>query len=250
MRSLSIAETFYSLQGEGRTVGVPAFFVRLAGCNLMCGGAGTEKDGHLHDGATWRCDTIEVWLKGKAVPHAELLDDLENRFGFLQRLSEGAHLVFTGGEPLLQQDRIVDFLFFLEKNHGLRPVVEVETNATVMPLSELDARVHFWNTSPKLHNSGMPDIARRRPEVLRWFAANPRTMSKFVVSDIADWDEIRRDFLEPDLVDPKHLVLMPAVDRRSDIPVTYLAVAQLCIREGVRMGVRLHVEIWDRLTGV
>jgi 7-carboxy-7-deazaguanine synthase len=229
---------------------VPAFFVRLAGCNLMCGGAGTEKDGLLHDGATWRCDTIEVWLKGRAVPHGELIEDLDRRLGFLQRLSAGAHLVVTGGEPLLQQERIVDFLEFLEKNHGIRPVVEVETNATVLPSAALDARVHFWNTSPKLSNSGMSDAARRKPAVLRWFAANPRTMSKFVVSGPDDWEEIRRDFLETGLVDPRHIVLMPAVDRRSDIPGAYLSVAEICIREGMRMGVRLHVEIWDRLTGV
>ena len=36
--SLPIAESFYSIQGEGMTTGYPAVFVRLAGCNLMCGG--------------------------------------------------------------------------------------------------------------------------------------------------------------------------------------------------------------------
>ena len=63
--TLPIAETFYSIQGEGITTGYPSVFVRLAGCNLMCGGQGTQFDGELHDGATWRCDTIEVWMKGK-----------------------------------------------------------------------------------------------------------------------------------------------------------------------------------------
>ena len=34
---LKVSEIFYSVQGEGITTGVPAVFVRLSGCNLMCG---------------------------------------------------------------------------------------------------------------------------------------------------------------------------------------------------------------------
>jgi organic radical activating enzyme len=33
---LALAETFYSIQGEGTWTGTPAVFVRLAGCNLNC----------------------------------------------------------------------------------------------------------------------------------------------------------------------------------------------------------------------
>ena len=50
---IKIAEHFYSIQGEGRTAGYPAIFIRLSGCNLLCGGAGTQTDGKLHNGATW-----------------------------------------------------------------------------------------------------------------------------------------------------------------------------------------------------
>ena len=61
--SLNISEQFYSIQGEGRTVGVPALFLRLQGCNLTCGGKKTVLTGNKQDGASWRCDTIEVWTK-------------------------------------------------------------------------------------------------------------------------------------------------------------------------------------------
>lgn len=60
-QEIAISEDFYSIQGEGITMGMPSLFVRLGGCNLLCGGAGTQKDKMLHNGATWRCDSIEEW---------------------------------------------------------------------------------------------------------------------------------------------------------------------------------------------
>jgi 7-carboxy-7-deazaguanine synthase len=247
---LAVAEYFYSLQGEGRTMGIPAIFVRLAGCNLMCGGQGTEKDGKLHDGATWRCDTIEVWLEGKTQSFENLTDTLIETLDFVQRLQAGVHLVITGGEPLLQQDRLLHWLEWLEQQYKLRPTIEVETNATIIPLPDLDARVSYWNTSPKLQNSGMPEASRVFEPVLHWFAQNPKTMSKFVIGSESDWCEINRDFIQTGLIDRKQIVLMAAADSRESLMRTNKQVADICIRESVRMCTRLHVEIWDRLTGV
>jgi organic radical activating enzyme len=248
---LAVSEYFYSLQGEGRTVGTPAVFLRLAGCNLMCGGSGTERDGLLHNGATWRCDTIEVWMKGQSVSYAELSASMEARVGALTRLRAGAHLVITGGEPLIQEQELIGLLDFWESEWGLVPIIEVETNACYLPTAEFDQHVHYWNTSPKLSNSGMTEEKRLIPEVLRWFAAQyPRTMSKFVVSAPEDWDEIKRDFLDTALVRREALLLMPAASSRQELQDSRKWLADLCIREQVRMGTRLHVEIWDRLTGV
>ena len=41
---LRYSEVFYSIQGEGRFVGVPSIFLRVFGCNFECRGFGQERD--------------------------------------------------------------------------------------------------------------------------------------------------------------------------------------------------------------
>jgi organic radical activating enzyme len=247
---IAVSEYFYSLQGEGRTMGIPAIFLRLTGCNLMCGGYGVEKDGILRDGASWVCDTIAVWIKGTTYSFEELLDLLNEKINFIQRLNEGVHLVITGGEPLLQQGRIVSFLEYLEQNHACKPILEIETNATIVPSVELDSRVHYWNTSPKLKNSGMPEKERIKAEALSFFYENSKTMFKFVISEFADWEEIKTDFIDTALVEKEQIVLMPAADSLENLLKKNQLVAEICIQHQIRMCTRLHVEIWNQLTGV
>ena len=112
--TIKISEQFYSIQGEGRTVGVPAVFLRLQGCNLTCGGIHTVKSKKLDSDATWRCDTIEVWTKGNSYHFKDVCDDWENK-NWVKLFKQGAHLVITGGEPLLQQSAICDLLTYFNK---------------------------------------------------------------------------------------------------------------------------------------
>ena len=88
IETLNISEDFYSVQGEGYTTGVPAYFIRLKACNLMCG----RPDGSLmKDGkATWWCDTEYVWRKGSE-KQFEYLEELyrltRTDFGLPEHLS-------------------------------------------------------------------------------------------------------------------------------------------------------------------
>jgi len=248
MSHLDVSEHFYSLQGEGVTSGVPAVFLRLQGCNLLCGGKGTQHDGRLHDGATWRCDTVEVWAKGTRYETHQLLE-LFAACGYTARLNAGAHLVVTGGEPCLQQEGLVAFL------GALRPrvpnlYVEVETNGTITPTDALLAYVNQINCSPKLANSGMKPQARVRREGIERISQLDNAFFKFVVTCDSDVEEVERTFVHPFGIDPRRVLLMPGAGSREELTSRLGFLAAACIEKGYRLSSRLQLEIWDQTTGV
>jgi 7-carboxy-7-deazaguanine synthase len=129
---LQLAEIFYSVQGEGIHTGIPAVFVRLAGCNLNCR----------------FCDT-DYSLKFFA--------SVEDILRSVRNLGvEGALTIITGGEPFAQKE--TSALIEALRNAGHR--VHIESNGTIPVALPSDV----WLTiSPKegLHT----DVAARANEV-------------------------------------------------------------------------------------
>lgn len=253
MKTIVIAEQFFSIQGEGATMGVPAFFLRLTGCNLMCGGKGTEKDQQLHDGATWRCDTIEVWQKGSSKDYEQIFTDWSNESAMPIRelLSKReAHIVITGGEPLLQQKALLDFLEWLRDRISSGAYIEIETNGTRVPSFHLNEFIEQYNVSPKLSNSGMPAELRINNEAMNFFARQSNAWFKFVISGENDLVEVMEDFVKPFRLDPRRVYLMPAASDRDDLTRISADVAALCKREALRFSSRLQLAIFNQKTGV
>lgn len=247
---LSVSEHFFSIQGEGPTMGHPAVFLRLGGCNLLCGGQGTIEDSKLHNGATWRCDTIEVWGKTKKYESEELLQLFEE-LGYCKALSNGAHLVITGGEPLQQVEGIINFLdAYKNKTNNKLPYIEVETNGTIFPEKTLLEFVKQWNISPKLTNSGMPKKRRYKLDILSQFTKIPHIYFKFVISSEKDLEEISQDFLLPLQLPLEQIFLMPAAETREELEKTMPLVAECARKNGYNLSNRLHIQIWDRKTGI
>jgi 6-pyruvoyltetrahydropterin 2'-reductase len=249
MNQLKISESFYSIQGEGKTVGVPAYFLRLTDCNLLCGGKGTIQDKHLHDGAKWRCDSIESWTKGGLITYADIIE----YFGelFLPSLeSRHAHLVITGGEPLMQQNQLISFCKIIMSLTNRRAFIEIETNGTITPFEDLAFYVSLWNVSPKLSGSGMRENVRFKKDVIMTFNYLPSIM-KFVVNDNEDMKELLNTYwplLNTEL--RKNTYLMPGVDQQDEYAEISQWVIEQCKTLRVNYGARLQIAIYDQTTGV
>lgn len=228
MSQLTVSEVFYSIQGEGSTMGTPSVFIRLAGCNLLCEGEG------------WRCDTIEVWQKGKRTHFADVLNT-----DMLMHLQRGAHLIFTGGEPLLHQHQITYYIEYLE-SMDIKPFIEVETNGTILPDAKLMEKVSLWNVSPKLSNSGESNKRRVKEAVIDFFNSIDWSIFKFVINDGLDVIEMAETYKIRD----SKIYLMPAGDTQEKLNKTRPTVIELCKRYRYKYSERLHIVAWNKKTGV
>jgi 7-carboxy-7-deazaguanine synthase len=136
--SYAVKEIFYTLQGEGAQAGRAAVFCRFAGCNLW---SGRESD---RASAICRfCDTEFVGVDGNGGGRFETAGDLAEtiRATWPVQEAEGTRFVVcTGGEPLLQLDRVL-----IDVLHEHDFEIAVETNGTV----EAPVGIDWVCVSPK-----------------------------------------------------------------------------------------------------
>ncbi len=249
---LAVSEAFYSLQGEGKTVGIPSVFLRLKSCNLTCGFTQKQANSYVKGeidimkkdlpDSTWFCDTVNVFLTGHKKDFEDVLP-----IDFVHRLRQGAHLIVTGGEPLLQREGIVNYLTWFINKYQFTPFVELETNGTI-PLENLGEYIDQVNCSPKLSNSGVKLEARYCPNVIEKLNERRDTIFKFVISSSQDWQEVVEDYLP--YIDKKKIWLMPAASTLKELLINNKVTAQMAIDNCVNFTSRIQVEVWDKTTGV
>lgn len=242
---LVVSEQFYSLQGEGPSVGRPAIFLRLAGCNLNCNGFSYQDP---TDGSHLGCDSKLVWKQGTPYAVEALLQIWQNNT-FCQHLAAGAHLVITGGEPLLQQIKITEFLKQLDII--CRDVyVEMETNGTVLPNEYLSQRINQFNVSPKLTSSLEPKKKAYRSSILRHFVTLPQAIFKFVIQTEIDIQEVISAYQITFHIPCTRIWLMPEGGTRQAIEPKMAWLGESCKQYGFNLSLRLHILLWDEATGV
>lgn len=246
---LAVSEQFYSIQGEGEYIGVPSIFLRLQGCNLTCGGVEIIKTGKRDNTATWRCDTIDVWTKGNKKSCEYIIQEWKY-LGWIHALKKGAHLIVTGGEPLLQQNELSMFLKELTEFCNTPLFVECETNGTIKPSSSLDFYVNRYNVSPKISNSGMTKQQCIIKDALNFFARSQKSIFKCVVSSLVDITEYQKHILDPFSVPSIQTYIMPAADSRVELYTLESELVNWAKQFHYRYSTRLHIAIWDKKTGV
>lgn len=231
---LSIAETFLSLQGEGKLAGTPSHFIRVSGCNLRC---------------AW-CDTpYSSWSpEGSARGIAELADAAAT--------SGAGHAVVTGGEPMVFPG-VIELCARL-RGRGMH--VTVETAGTVFRAVGCD----LLSLSPKLSNS-TPAAGDQRDPGGAWRTRHEarrldrgalagllglecEKQLKFVVCSPGDLDEIDALLAGLSGWSPADVFLMPE-GVTAPSPETREWVTRACLERGFRYGHRLHIELFGHRRG-
>lgn len=214
VKEIRYTEIFYSLQGEGRFVGVPSVFFRTFGCNFRCMNfglpRGTPKGRYnpevaklIEDGVhetTERfedlplvhtgCDTYaSIYPEFKHFNKTDdiadlpelLLKDVPNNT-WTQPNGQDVHLIFTGGEPLLAWQTLYPELLEQDKMRDLKNIT-FETNTTQLLRPELyDYLDNYhrryevtFSCSPKLSVSGEKWEDAIKPEVARQYMSIPHS---------------------------------------------------------------------------
>lgn len=218
--------TFYTLQGEGPTLGFPCVFIRLHVCNLRC----TWCDAFY----TWNPNTEEFWTEGFRLSFEQTAQLIKDTWEGPDHITK--RVVFTGGEPLIQRKQIDQVLYNLE---GWQ--VEFETNGTLMP-TEFQLKHTQFNVSPKLKNSENHHHSMVKPKVLEALNKANSTF-KFVVTSAKDLDEIEDKYLS--YIDHEKVIIMPQGVTEEEVSMNAKEIAEPCKEKGFRVSPRLQNILWD-----
>lgn len=269
---LMISSDFYSVQGEGKSTGVPSYFIRLGLCNLTCGmsnrflksliEAKELEDGEIFVGdlhaegkATWTCDSTSQWAwRGEDKEFQYLIDQWKEQ-GIYEDIKDGViHLIWTGGEPTIKghQVAINNFIsyWYEQDGHAFKPYHEIETNGTVVIEDELFNNLDQINCSPKLANSGMTEKQRLKPDAIRRIMQHKNYQFKFVISTEDDVKELFRDFVEPFEIPLQNVVCMPGLDDQADFHERTQFCLEMAKKYKFTGMTRLHISAWDKTLNV
>ena len=280
MSKIKIAELFYSIQGEGRYMGVPSVFLRTFGCNFKCAGFGMPRGvpseeaeeiasvAHMFTKyedlplVSTGCDSYASWhpsfkdlspmLTSEAItdrimeiiPHGEWQDE---------------HLVITGGEPLLGWQRAYPDLLNNPKMKALKEIT-FETNGTQKLTPEFKSYLAKWNSevgkeltfsvSAKLPASGESWEDAICPEVVCEYEQVGTAYLKFVVAteeDILDAERAVEEFRTAGF--KGHIYLMPVGGVESVYNLNAKNVALAAMKRGWRYSDRLQVPLFKNEWG-
>ena len=280
MSKLKVAELFYSIQGEGRYMGVPSVFLRTFGCNFKCAGFGMPK-GQLSEEAnavdpsnytaynqlplvSTGCDSYASWDPrfkhlSPMLDTDSVADAIVDTLPFKEWREE--HLVITGGEPLLGWQRAYPDLLENPKMQSLKEIT-FETNGTQELTKDFKHYLSTWiglprqgreitfSVSAKLSCSGEAREEAIRPDIVCSYEDYGYTYLKFVVATEEDADEALETvdiYRAEGFTGPVYL--MPVGGVESVYALNNRRVAELAMANGLRYSDRLQVPLFKNEWG-
>jgi organic radical activating enzyme len=284
MSKIKVSELFYSIQGEGRYMGVPSVFLRTYGCNFTCQGFGMPRGEVSHEATdiaaqhtmitpfteykslplvSTGCDSYASWHPAfkdlsPMVDVEGLAKSIVATLPYMEWRDE--HLVITGGEPLLGWQKAYPDLLNQPCMKGLKEIT-FETNGT-MRLTEKfkeyladwtfggDEREITFSVSAKLPASGEPWKDAIKPKVVCDYENYGTAYLKFVVAteqDIEDALEATEEFRAEGF--EGHVYLMPVGGVESMYALNNKSVALAAMKHGLRYSDRLQVPLFKNEWG-
>ena len=283
MSKIKIAELFYSIQGEGRYMGVPSVFLRTFGCNFKCAGFGMERPmlsteaddlASIHELNPFSryedlplvstgCDSYASWH-----PDFKNLSPMLTTDAIVDRIMEilphgewrDEHLVITGGEPLLGWQRAYKDLLEHPRMKGLKEIT-FETNGTqkLTPefknyldhyIDETHGREVTFSVSAKLPCSGEKWEEAILPEVVCEYEEVGTAYLKFVIAteqDFADAECAIAAYRTAGFTGSVYL--MPVGGVESVYAMNNKNVAVLAMKHGLRYSDRLQIPLFRNAWG-
>ena len=283
MSKIKIAELFYSIQGEGRYMGVPSVFLRTFGCNFKCAGFGMPRGEMSHEATdiaathtmiesfqkyedlplvSTGCDSYASWH-----PDFKDLSPMLTSEAIADRIMEilpqdhwkDEHLVITGGEPLLGWQRAYPDLINNTKMRDLKEIT-FETNGTQKLTPEFKEYLRKWNSvvgreltfsvSAKLPCSGETWEDAIKPEVVCEYEEVGTAYLKFVIATEQDFADAECAIAAYRAAGFKgHVYLMPVGGVESVYAMNNKNVALLAMKHGLRYSDRLQVPLFKNEWG-
>ena len=283
MSKIKIAELFYSIQGEGRYMGVPSVFLRTFGCNFTCDGFGMprgeqskERDFIAADIKKFfkyqdlplvssGCDSYASWD-----PRFKDLSPMLTTDAIVERIMDilphyhwkDEHLVITGGEPLLGWQRAYPELLSHPKMSGLTEIT-FETNGTQKLTPEFKEFLIKWkitnhqlnreitfSVSAKLPCSGESWEEAILPEVVCEYEQVGTAYLKFVIATEQDFADAECAIAAYRRAGFKgHVYLMPVGGVESVYALNNKNVALIAMKNGLRYSDRLQVPLFKNEWG-
>ena len=279
---LKIAELFYSIQGEGRYMGVPSIFLRTFGCNFKCAGFGMPRGQESKEAdkvaeriqefkfyhelplVSTGCDSYASWHP--AFKDLSLNYDTSDVAKSIVELLpykrwEDEHLVITGGEPLLGWQRSYPELLDQECMQGLKEIT-FETNGTQKLTKDFKQYLYDWgiekrgwnsltfSVSAKLSCSGEARHEAIRPDIVCEYQDVGYTYLKFVVATEEDAEEALETldiYRAEGFKGPCYL--MPVGGVESVYALNNRRVAELAMKNGLRYSDRLQIPLFRNAWG-
>lgn len=217
---MKVNEIFESIQGESSWAGLPMIFVRLFGCNLRCSYCDTM---YSVEGNDWK-DMSPVEVGDKILEY------------------ENGIVEFTGGEPLLWSDKIIEVMKYLREKEPDRAwhfLIETNGALNISKFIKLADENRFQNyyfiLDIKTPSSGMFD--KMIMENLNQLRGEDEV--KFVCGTMEDFDIAKKIITDLNLA---NAIISPVFGK-----VSSKELVGRILKEKVRcrFQLQMHKFIWD-----